>query len=166
MKTFAMLGLFLFLGLSSTSQYPRIDVDFISCYSGFLISGPFMAIAAFTNLSPQAAIFQAKSSNNASVWNENGGSLSMGFHSSWWNTIFAWFGHVVILVLTVGGFIRWRLWQFYKEKADLEKQVYLRTQQIENQKREILAQNDLLEQKNGQITKLDQLKNKFLEVGR
>jgi signal transduction histidine kinase/DNA-binding response OmpR family regulator len=161
MKTFAMLGLFLFLGLSSTSQYHRIDVESISCYSGLLISDPIMAIVALTNLSPRATIFQLKRSNNAGVWNENGGSLFMVFHPSWWNTIYAWVGHIVILVLTVGGLIRWRLWQLYKEKADLEKQVYLRTQQIESQKREILSQNDLLEQKNGQITKLDQLKNKF-----
>jgi signal transduction histidine kinase/ligand-binding sensor domain-containing protein/DNA-binding response OmpR family regulator len=118
-------------------------------------------IATYTNLDPGTYIFRVKGSNNDGVWNEEGASLTVIIHKPWWGTLLAWCCYVLVFLGTIVGYIRWRLWRLKKEKQELERQVVLRTHQIEEQKEEILTQRDLLEQQNQQITEHEQLKTRF-----
>ena len=118
-------------------------------------------IAKYTNLRPKTYVFRVKGSNNDGVWNEEGTSLTIIIHKPWYGTNFAWSFYILIFLGAVGGYIRWRLWRLKKEKLELERQVVLRTRQIEEQKEEILTQKDLLEVQNQQITEHEELKSRF-----
>jgi len=118
-------------------------------------------LATYTNLAPGTYTFRVKGSNNDGIWNEKGTSLKIIIHPPWWATTFAWVFYVLVFILLIGGFIRWRLIRVTKEKTELEKLVRIRTRQIEEQKEEILTQKDLLEIKNEQIMELDKVKNRF-----
>jgi len=118
-------------------------------------------IANYTNLDPGSYTFRVKGSNNDGIWNEAGTSVAILIHKPWWYTTVALLVYIVVLLGAIVGFIRWRLWRIEKEKLVLEHQVEERTQQIEEQKEEILSQRDLLEHQNQQIIELDELKNRF-----
>jgi signal transduction histidine kinase/DNA-binding response OmpR family regulator/ligand-binding sensor domain-containing protein len=118
-------------------------------------------IAKYTNLRPRTYVFKVKGSNNDGVWNEEGTSLTIIIHKPWYGTNLAWCIYIVAFLITLGGFIRWRLWRLKKEKLELERQVVLRTHQIEEQKEEILTQKDMLEVQNQKITEHEQLKSRF-----
>ena len=118
-------------------------------------------LATYTNLAPGTYTFRVKGSNNDGIWNEYGTSLKIIIHPPWWATTIARVIYIIFFILFIGGLIRWRLLHVTKEKIELEKLVRIRTQQIEDQKEEILTQRDLLETKNHQILELDQVKNRF-----
>jgi len=118
-------------------------------------------LATYTNLDPGSYTFRVKGSNSDGVWNEKGTSLNIIIHKPWWESSLAWCIYVLIFLGAFGGYIQWRFWRLKKEKLELERQVKLRTRQIEEQKEEIISQKDLLEQRNQQITEHEQIKSRF-----
>jgi signal transduction histidine kinase/DNA-binding response OmpR family regulator len=118
-------------------------------------------IAAFTNLDPGKYTFRVKGSNSDGIWNEEGASLTILIHSPWWSTPLAWSFYVLLFVISITTYIRWRTWRLKKEKSEIEALVDIRTGQVEKQKSEILAQKDLLEAQNQKIIDLDQAKSRF-----
>jgi len=125
-------------------------------------------IASYTNLDPGTYTFRVIGSNNDEVWNQEGTNLVVLIHRPWWGTTLAWILYVVLFIGLIGSYIRWRLQEFNKEKIYLEKLVHERTQQIEEQKEEILLQKEkivgqihILEDQNQKIIELDELKTRF-----
>jgi signal transduction histidine kinase/ligand-binding sensor domain-containing protein len=104
--------------------------------------------AAFTNLDPGKYIFHVKGSNNHDIWNEEGTSLRIIIHPPWWKTTLAYVLYIIIFILLIYSYIRWRTWRLRKEKDELENQVKERTRQIAEQKDKIEEANEeLLQQK-------------------
>jgi len=104
--------------------------------------------AAFTNLNPGKYNFMVKGSNNHGIWNETGISLKIIITPPWWKTTLAYIMYIIIFILLIYSYIRWRTWRLRKEKDELEKQVKKRTRQIAEQKDKIEEANEeLLQQK-------------------
>ena len=118
-------------------------------------------IATYTNLDPGTYVFKVKGSNNQGIWNNEGTSLTIEIHRTWWASLFALSIYILVSLCLILGYTRWRLWQLKRDKLELESQVNLRTRQIEEQKEEILAQKDMLEMQNQQIVEHEQLKSRF-----
>lgn len=118
-------------------------------------------IVRYNKLGPGTYVFRVKGSNNDEVWNESGTSLTIVIKKPWWETYIALSMYSILLIFTIGGFIRWRVWSLGMEKTELERKVKIRTQQIEEQKEKILTQRDILEEQNKKITENEQLKSKF-----
>jgi signal transduction histidine kinase len=89
--------------------------------------------ATYTNLPGGEYHFHVKASNGDGVWNATGISIPVivvpPVWEMWW---FRGFGIVLVGVLTALGF-RWRLGTVHAQKADLEKQVAIRTAELQHQ---------------------------------
>ncbi len=59
--------------------------------------------------------------------------------------LLAYIAYVILTIITILGFIRWRTMRLRKDKEKLEQEVRERTATIEEQKEEILAANYELE---------------------
>lgn len=99
----------------------------------------------YTNIDPGKYTFLVRGSNNDGLWNEFPASIDIIIHPPWYRTILAYIAYVILLMLVIIGYIRWRTMRLRREKEKLEKQVKDRTATIEEQKEEILAANKELE---------------------
>jgi signal transduction histidine kinase/DNA-binding response OmpR family regulator/ligand-binding sensor domain-containing protein len=117
--------------------------------------------ATYNKLKPGKYTFRVKGSNNDGVWNEKGASLMIIIQKPWWSTFYAWCIYVIVFSGSTGGLVYHRLWKLRREKLILENQVVVRTRQIEEQKKEILNQRDMLEVQNQKIIELNELKTRF-----
>jgi signal transduction histidine kinase len=89
--------------------------------------------ATYTNLPGGEYVFRVRASNSDGVWSEDGISIPIVVIPPIWET--GWFqglGIAVFALLTVLGF-RWRLSTVHAQKADLEKQVAIRTSELMHQ---------------------------------
>ena len=105
--------------------------------------------ATFTNLSPNNYTLRVKSSNSAGFWGDNQKSVSIVLLPAWWQTI--WFKIFVVLVLMISilSFIRYRTYSFRKTQIDLEKLVASRTTEVRKLNENLeLSNTKLLDQKN------------------
>ncbi len=64
--------------------------------------------AIYPNLPPGEYVFHVKAANNLGVWNNEGKSLSIIILPPWWQTIWAFFGYGIILVLGIFGVDRFQ----------------------------------------------------------
>ena len=89
--------------------------------------------ATYTNLPGGEYHFRVKASNGDGVWTATGVSIPIivapPVWESWW---FRGLGVVIAALLTVFAF-RWRLSAIHTQKADLEKQVAIRTSELQHQ---------------------------------
>jgi signal transduction histidine kinase/DNA-binding response OmpR family regulator len=108
----------------------------------------------YRNMRPGKYTFWVTGSNNDGLWNPSGTSISFIIMRPWYSSVMAWICYGILLSLCVLSIIRIRIRLLLKEKAGLEKLVTDRTAQIAEQK-------ELLEQKNLQITEMDQIKTRF-----
>ncbi len=113
--------------------------------------------ATYTNLKGGEYIFRVKASNNDGVWSSSESVLNIKIIPPFWATW--WFrGLIIILVISsIIAYNRIRLYTLEQHKAKLERMVEQRTAQIENQKRELLQQAELLSQKNNELIERQQL---------
>jgi signal transduction histidine kinase/ligand-binding sensor domain-containing protein len=109
--------------------------------------------AHYTNLDPGDYVFRVKGSNNDGYWNEEGASLGITILPPWWRTKLAYVLYLLIVVISILGYIRWRTWSLRKEKEVLEGQVNKRTAELneaniilEEQKEELYQQKEELQQ--------------------
>jgi signal transduction histidine kinase len=89
--------------------------------------------ATYTNLPGGEYVFRVKASNSDGVWNETGISIPIMVTPPIWETL--WFqglGIAMLVIFIVLGF-RWRLRTVHAQKADLEKQVAIRTSELMHQ---------------------------------
>lgn len=86
--------------------------------------------ATYTNLDPGEYTFRVKASNNDDQWNSKGTSVTIYIKPPFWLTW--WFKLIVILVFIFSGptFYLIRTRSILKQKAELERQVRERTEQL------------------------------------
>jgi signal transduction histidine kinase/ligand-binding sensor domain-containing protein len=98
--------------------------------------------AFYTNLSPGDYRFEVMASNNDGIWNEKAAAFSFYVQPYFYQTL--WFKLIAIALLLgiIWFLIRWRTAAARTKNLWLEKQVSLRTEQLENSNKAILAQKD------------------------
>lgn len=115
----------------------------------------------YHGLQPGTYAFKVRGSNNDGKWNLEGASLKITINPPWWKTYYAYTGYVLVLLLSVLGYIKLRTRQLKQLNLDLELKVVARTAEIEEHQREIEHQKRKVEEKNARIQELDQIKTKF-----
>ncbi|TDD98033.1 hybrid sensor histidine kinase/response regulator [Flavobacterium cellulosilyticum] len=125
--------------------------------------------AYYTNIPPGEYTFRVKASNNDGVWNEEGTSIKINIVPPFWMTW--WFR--ILSALTVIGCALCLYYSRVKgisaQKAELEKQVLQRTEEVVNQAKELETQTELLktinialEKERERAEKASQAKSVFL----
>ena len=99
----------------------------------------------YTNIDPGRYTFRVRGSNNDGLWNANPASINIIIHPPWYLNTMAYIAYVILILLVIIGYIRWRTMRLRKDKQRLEQEVKERTATIEQQKNEIMAANKELE---------------------
>ncbi len=87
---------------------------------------------SYTNLSPGKYVFQVKGSNADGVWNEEGASIEISIAPPWWQTRFAYFGYILILMLIGFGILKYqRAKTIRKEREKNQKKELEQAKEIE-----------------------------------
>ncbi len=96
--------------------------------------------ANYTNLDPGEYTFRVKASNNDGIWNEKGTSIKVIITPPFWATW--WFRTLVVSVVAGSAisFYRYRMSRIKAQKAELERLVTLRTQEVVQKSKELEAQ--------------------------
>ncbi|MDA3879370.1 MAG: ATP-binding protein [Prolixibacteraceae bacterium] len=111
----------------------------------------------FPALQPGEYTFVVKGSNNDGVWNNQGISIEIIVLPPWWKSIYAYLAYLLVIGLSVVGFISIRVKKLKHDKMLLEQKVLERTNQIEEQKQLIISQNQELQE-------LNVTKDKFFSI--
>jgi signal transduction histidine kinase/streptogramin lyase len=99
----------------------------------------------YTNIDPGRYSFHVRGSNNDGLWSSMPASINIIIHPPWYRTLLAYTGYVVLTLLIIFGYIRWRTMRLRRDKERLEQQVKERTATIAEQNEEITATNNELE---------------------
>jgi signal transduction histidine kinase len=118
----------------------------------------------FTNLASGEYTLKIKGSNNDGHWNENGTTLRIIIHPPFWRTTWAWVLYILMSILALMLFIRWRERRLKAERDLLETKIHERTLQIEQKNAEIVAKNETLNLLNEELTALNKTKDKFFSI--
>jgi signal transduction histidine kinase/CheY-like chemotaxis protein/ligand-binding sensor domain-containing protein len=120
--------------------------------------------ATYTNLNPGEYVFKVKASNNDGFWNELGTSVNIIIPPPFWLT---WWFRTLVVLATTGGvllFLRIRINRINMQKAELDKQVKLRTAEVIEQKEALVEQagdmqilNSKLQVQTGFLTSLNEV---------
>jgi AraC-like DNA-binding protein/streptogramin lyase len=134
----------------SKNQYAYMLVGFDE---DWVVSGA-NRVATYTNINHGNYVFKVKASNNDGFWNEQGASVQLIISPPFWKTI--WFRLLIILLLVASILLFFRLRNavIIAEKEKLEKLIKLRTQELLQQKEEISAQKELMDEMALQATEL------------
>ncbi len=111
----------------------------------------------FFALPPGEYTFSVKGSNNDGLWNNDGIDLQIVVLPPWWRSNYAYLVYVFLIVAGIFVFIKLRERRLRYDKLLLEKKVFERTIQIEEQNRIITA-------KNQQLNELNKTKDKFFSI--
>jgi signal transduction histidine kinase/ligand-binding sensor domain-containing protein/DNA-binding response OmpR family regulator len=101
--------------------------------------------ATFTNLSPGDYTFQVKASNKDGMWSDNPKELAIKVYPAPWFSPWAYFTYMLITLLSIWGFIRYKTIASRKRAQQLEVTVEERTQEVNRQKKMV---ESLLDYKN------------------
>ncbi len=112
---------------------------------------------AFSNLSPGKYTLNIKGSNNDNVWSEEPATLQVVVLPPWWRSMGAYIAYFIFIGLMIFWAFRHREKKYLKDRKILEEKVKERTQQIEEQKVEILLKNKALNELNAS-------KDKFFSI--
>ena len=125
------------------------------------IDADYTQSARYTNLNHGEYEFMVMASNNDGVWCETPKTLKIIIHPPWWKTLLFKISATLLLILLVISFFRIRLNMLRNQKRALENTVTERT-------RELLSTNQLLEQKQKEITiqyqELSKYKNRLESI--
>ncbi|NOR34144.1 MAG: hypothetical protein GQ579_05640, partial [Bacteroidales bacterium] len=111
----------------------------------------------YTNIDPGRYTFLVRGSNNDGLWNETPASIDIIVHPPWYRTIVAYFAYVLLVLLIIFGYIRWRTMRLRIDKERLEQQVKDRTATIEAQKEELQLTLDQLKETQDQLIQSEKL---------
>lgn len=95
--------------------------------------------APYTGLPPGDYVFVAQGTNNDGLWSDSL-RVRVIIHPPWYRTIVAYIAYILISVLSIVFFIRYRERKLKYEKKVLEQKVQERTVEIRKQRDEIVAQ--------------------------
>jgi signal transduction histidine kinase/ligand-binding sensor domain-containing protein len=113
--------------------------------------------ANYTNVPPGNYLFKVIGSNNDLLWNEEGDSIYIEIVAPWWDTLIFKLCLFLALVSILTLLYKLRLSNIKKQKADLENLVLVRTQELEENKEEIIQQNN-------QLIEINNEKNELIQI--
>lgn len=129
--------------------------------------------ATYTNIDPGSYVFKVKGSNNDKIWNEIPTEIKIKILPPFYQKPWFYIMEVVIILLLIFGFIRFRTSKLRTDKKILEKKVDERTREINLQKEELETQAENLEKINQKLEEhqnhLEQLvkeRTKDLEIAK
>ncbi|MBK8808485.1 MAG: SpoIIE family protein phosphatase [Bacteroidales bacterium] len=113
--------------------------------------------ATYTNLNGGDYVFMVVGSNSDGIWNETATKLHIKVLPPFWKE--AWFYTllVVIILLMISLFIKFRERQLINDKRKLEEMVDERTIEINQQKEELQSQSELLAKNNEDLSRTNRL---------
>lgn len=111
--------------------------------------------ATYTRLDPGKYTFRVKAANNDGLWNEKGVSISIIIMPPWWRTAAFEAAFIAAVLLLVYAGYRFRVNSIEKRSRELERQVHIRTAELETANRE-------LGQANEKLKDLERLKSLFI----
>ncbi len=121
--------------------------------------------ARFTNLSTVESTFGVIATNNNGIWNSTPTQYSFIILTPFWNQWWVAFLAAAALVVIVFGFSAFRTGTLLKQKAELERQVKLRTKEVSEEKEKVALANKKLESTNAElqrfITELERTNNEL-----
>lgn len=88
----------------------------------------------YTSLNPGEYEFKVKGSNNSNQWNEQSRHLKIIINPPWWTLWYVQLIFIAGLAALIYGYNRFRMKQMAVQKAELEREVALRTSEILEQK--------------------------------
>jgi signal transduction histidine kinase/CheY-like chemotaxis protein len=102
-------------------------------------------LATYTNLDPGKYTFRVKASNNDGLWNEKGVAIKVIITPPFWATW--WFRTLIVFVITGGIYstYRYRMNRVQAQKAELERLVAIRTQEVVQKSDELKSQAEELQ---------------------
>ena len=103
--------------------------------------------ARYTSLAPGEYTFWVQGSNNDGVWNEAGEQVKILVSPPWWMSLWFWSIVAVMSLVSIQGFIYWRLRSIRSQRQHLEKLVTEKTKDLETAKTKVLVLNSSLEQR-------------------
>jgi len=106
---------------------------------------------SFIGLSPGKYHLRVKSVYPSGKFGQNEANLSLTIHPPWWRSRLAYGSYLILFILSLIAFIRWRTRSLAKDKEVLESQVKERTKEIAEQKDEIAAQRDEIEAQRDEV---------------
>jgi signal transduction histidine kinase/ligand-binding sensor domain-containing protein len=101
--------------------------------------------AKYTNIKPGIYIFKVKGSNNDNIWNEKTTTLVIRVIPPFWQTIWFKIIEIIAAIFMLLFIIQLRNRRLKRENDILEQKVLERTQQINEQKEELIQQNEIIE---------------------
>jgi ligand-binding sensor domain-containing protein/serine phosphatase RsbU (regulator of sigma subunit) len=104
--------------------------------------------ATYTNLSSGEYIFRVKAANSLGIWNENGVSLKITIEPPIWEK---WWFRLLGLMIVIGAVValyKYRVRQIEARRKELETLVQIRTAEVVKQRDEILLQKDEITKQN------------------
>ena len=101
--------------------------------------------ATFTNLKPGKYIFQVKAANKNGIWSDKPKELRVVVNPAPWFSPWAYAVYIILILLSIWVFIRYRTVASRKRAIELEKTVAIRTQEVKIQKKMV---ESLLDHKN------------------
>ncbi|RKD87958.1 hybrid sensor histidine kinase/response regulator transcription factor [Mangrovibacterium diazotrophicum] len=113
--------------------------------------------ANYTNLSGGNYIFRVRASNSDGVWSDETAELKIVVTPPFYNTTWFRFLVVMLVILSVMAYIRYRTRFLQEQKRKLERQVLERTEQIELQKEKLEQQAFRLQRTNLQLEERQKL---------
>lgn len=113
-------------------------------------------IATFTNLDPATYTLHVLGSNSDGVWSTEELTLQIIILPPWWQTWWARLGALVLLVFSILFYTRTRTKKLSRQKAELEKNVEERTEDLKNANLEL--KQTLEDLKNAQVQLVQQEK--------
>jgi ligand-binding sensor domain-containing protein/very-short-patch-repair endonuclease/serine phosphatase RsbU (regulator of sigma subunit) len=106
----------------------------------------------FSGLSPGTYIFKVIAAGANGVWNTQPAEFRFTINPPWYRTFSAYLLYFILLAGGTYSFIKYRERVLLKEKKILEDKVQERTAEVVKQKEELVLQNEIIEEKNKDIT--------------
>ncbi len=138
---------------SEKNQYKYMLVG----YDKDWVDAKFERYAKYTNLKPKKYIFKVKGSNNDEVWNETGTEIVVIIQPAFWQTLFFKILSITIIAASVLLFFLIRIRVLNRQKEKLERQVEIRTKQLQESYNEISHKNNLLQEQKESIIQQNQI---------
>ncbi|MFC2086238.1 two-component regulator propeller domain-containing protein, partial [Bacteroidota bacterium] len=105
----------------------------------------------YSGLAPGDYTFNLKAKNCDGIWSKEDLQLKITILPPWWRTIIAYISYVVLLLIIIYSYIKYREKALRQEKKILEQKVEERTKEVVQQKDEIQEKNEALKEQQEEI---------------
>jgi len=106
----------------------------------------------FSGLSPRTYLFKVMAAGANGLWNTEPAVFKFTINPPWYRHTLAYIIYVIVLVGGTYSFVKYRERALIREKKILEDKVVERTAEVVKQKEELEHQNEIIEEKNKDIT--------------